>query len=404
MSNMKNSTAAIGVACAIVFIIFVFSYVYHMQTDLFAYAQHVWSGGKTRWNGMVGALLITIVAYIVHNLVKSVITLPHRVASLSYLPSFILLGVLTSLSPDSAVGVRLFSYSTWIGLALFPLSLIFLSLLDGRNAIEKVVKNTSLFGDVALLNYALLALGMLLTIGLGNTDRAFHERLAVERMISERDYDGALRIAQCSRGEDASVTMFTALALSKKHELGESLFEYPIVADSRALLPVVRKLGSVQDSTETVNSVVDSQHAAFLFTANERMWRNIGGYPKEGIDSTVDFLHLLQRRNVARPAVPEYILTAYLMDCDLTSFASEIVKYYDITEDKLPKHFREALVLYTHIHSQRVLTYHSSVLDADYEDFLKVDRGKYATEQEHDNALRNAYFGTYWYYHKQKSL
>ena len=66
----------------------------------------------------------------------------------------------------------------------------------------------------------------------------------------------------------------------------------------------------------------------------------------------------------------------------------------------LPKHYREALVLYTHLHTHRVLTYHDSVIDADYEDFLRVCRAGYTSPEAKRAAMSDTYFGTYWYYYE----
>lgn len=381
----------IRMACAIVFIGFVFCYVYYLQTDLLAYAQHVWSGGKTRWNGMVGAVIITALLYIIQVLVASLNTLPQRLYSLSFLPSLMMLAALASISPESSLGIVLLTPYSWLACAGVIISFILILVLKGSRAVERPVVSSSLFSDVSLVNFALLALMMLCTIGIGNTNRTFHQRLRMERLVYTGEYDKALEVAKKCDGNDASMTMLCAYSLMRKGELGESIFEYPVVASSEALLPM--KKGDGIPSTE---------QSRFLFTSNERLWNNIGGVPGEEM-TVVDFLNLVQKRGLARRALPEYVLTAYLLDCDLKSFASEISKYYDITKDPLPKHFREALVLYTHLHSQRVLTYHSSVLDADYEDFIKVERKKYSSIREKLNVLGNSYLGTYWYYfYKQR--
>lgn len=373
-------------ACAIVFIGFVFCYVYFLQTDLLAYAQHVWSGGKTRWNGMVGAVIITAVLYIIQVLVASLNTLPQRLYSLSFLPSMLLLAALASVNPESSVGIVLLTPYSWVALVGVIVSLIVIFALKGSSAVERPVVSSSLFSDVSMKNFALMALMMFVVVGFGNTDRTFHQRLRMERLVYTGQYDEALEVARKSDGSDASMTMFSAYALMRKGELGESMFEYPVVTSSEALLPMRKG-----------NDIPCTEQSRFLFTSNERLWNNIGGVPAEEM-TVVDFLNLVQKRGIARRAVPEYILTAYLLDCDIKTFASEIGKYYDITKDPLPKHFREALVLYTHQHSQRVLTYHSSVLDADYEDFLKLERKKYSSTREKMNVLGNSYLGTYWYY------
>lgn len=395
---MKNSTATIRVACAIVFLIFVFFYIYCFQTDILAFAQHVWSGGKTHWNGIVGASIITLILYLVHMAVNAICSLPKRVYALSFLPSFLLLSALTAVNPDKSVGVSMAGWSMWMCFPLLIFSLFLLKFVSGYEKFESPVHSTSILSSVSAYNFTILSVMMLLTFVIGNTDRNLHQRLKMERYVSEKRYDDALTVAKRGDGTDASMSMLCALSLSKKGELGEKLFEYPIVMSSSALLPATNALflGNTEGDDYTI--------CRFLFTDNARLWKQLGAYPAMKIKNTVDFLHLIQRVGKARPALPDYILSAYLMDGDLKGFASEITKYYDITEDKMPKHFKEALVLYTHLHSSRVLTYKSNILDADYEDFLKLERAKYLSERERDYTLRKAYFGTYWYYHYAKKM
>lgn len=399
MSSMKNSTATIRVACAIVFLVFVFFYIFCFQTDLLAFAQHVWSGGKTHWDGLVGASIITLLLYLIQVGVNAINVLPKRLHTLTFLPSFLILAALTCINPDASIGAPLLGYRTWICLILIVVSIVFLKAISGYKSMESHLRNTSILSEVSACNFSLLVLMMLITLGIGNTDRTFHQRLKMERCVMERQYEEALKTARMGDGTDPSMTMLCALSLSKKGELGEKFFEYPVVMSSRALLPATNALYKGVD-----NGGKDWKVCRFLMNDDTRLWRQIGAYPRSEIISTVEFLHFLQQTEMARPAVPDYILTAYLMDGDLDSFAEEIQEYYDITQDKLPKHFKEALVLYTHLHSSRLLTYQNNTLDADYEDFLKIDRKKYSSPSERINALRRSYQGTYWFYYHTKKM
>ena len=238
-------------------------------------------------------------------------------------------------------------------------------------------------------------------------------------------YEDALE--EASTDGNASMTMLRAYALSRQDELGERLFEYPVSGGSHALFPL-------KGTTRT------------LLMPDSLIWRNLGGYPREEIKEVKHFLRILQKQNMARPSVDDYMLTACLLDKDLRGFAREIVKVYDFrtqqekdeeltnimkkrkklarligeqeandsipmpkavspsgvkmkSPDKLPKHYREALVLYTHLFSQRELVYANSATETDYKEFQKLMRSKRKTQAEHDNALKTAYFGTYWWYY-----
>jgi hypothetical protein len=138
--------------------------------------------------------------------------------------------------------------------------------------------------------------------------------------------------------------------------LGNHLFEYPTVSGSQALLP------------------------------------------RDGKVSTVMYPEMEIRRFASTKAADDYRLCAYLLDKDLVSFAKSVYQCYDIKSHDLPKHYKEALTLYTHRSANPVVSYHSSVTDADYEDFQKLARSV-SDKQEQENAVRDVYGNTYWFYY-----
>lgn len=65
-------------------------------------------------------------------------------------------------------------------------------------------------------------------------------------------------------------------------------------------------------------------------------------------------------------------LTKLLMDGQLDAFARMLQRNYDVS-GSLPKHYREALVLYNHVSQQPLIVFHSN-LDETYDDFLKLKK------------------------------
>ena len=53
------------VVCAIAFWVFSFVYLYFYQTEVLSAGQHVLSGGRTYYQRLIGAFLITLVLYLV---------------------------------------------------------------------------------------------------------------------------------------------------------------------------------------------------------------------------------------------------------------------------------------------------------------------------------------------------
>lgn len=427
--NKKNSTAAIQAVCAIIFIVFVFSYLFFLQADILALSQCAWSGGQTHYNAWVGSILLTLAFFLIRLGVASLVKFPRRLQSLTYFPSFVMLGALTSgvMQEDGNVTLGL---STWVAAAFLVLFVLVAKQLSTLRPYETPLKSTSLLSQASWMNVGLMLVMMLLCCAMGNTDRLLHHRLKMERYVSQRQYSKVLLVADNERETDHAQTMFRAFSLSKKQLLGEKLFTYPVKGGSRALLP---------------DTALDSR---FAFTTDSLLWKHLGAVPSFHVDDVSDYLLLLQRKHKAKPAVDDYLLTAYLLDGDLDSFARSIGLYYDMRTDEeraaahealekkrkalarkfgddaaadsvkevlltpsgyvrkqqadIPKHFREALVLYTHLRGNRVLTYKDNVLDADYEDFLKVNRRKYPSNAARESALRDAYFGTYWYYYEMQ--
>lgn len=93
----------------------------------------------------------------------------------------------------------------------------------------------------------------------------------------------------------------------------------------------------------------------------------------------------------------DYELCAYLIDRDLDRFAAALPKSYAIN-DQLPRHYREALVLYNHLRANPVVIYHDNVMDTDYED-LQKQKHAFADKHAAQVAIARNYGGTYWYYY-----
>lgn len=86
-------------------------------------------------------------------------------------------------------------------------------------------------------------------------------------------------------------------------------------------------------------------------------------------------------------------LTKLLMDGQLDAFARMLQRNYDVSR-LLPKHYREALVLYNHVSQQPLIVFRSNLNDT-YADFLKL---KKAADQSPaaSVSLKQHYGNTYW--------
>ena len=341
-------------ACAIVFLIFTFCYLYFYQADILAVEQHLLSGGKTYYVPWIGALLITFVLYLIHLGTYGLTGLYKRAHALTYFPSLLILTILTGMKISDAgctMGHWLFT-----GPLLLVIYVFVVIMLKKYQPYEQPMNDIGPFSRMMWVNLLTMAVMFLLVGAFSNRDALFHSKMRVETLLKNGEYEKALEVGRRARRTDASLFQLRAYALARTNGLGSHLFEYPTVSGSKALLP------------------------------------------RQGTSSTVMFPEVEIRRFASTKAADDYRLCAYLLDKDLLSFAKSVYKCYDIKSADFPKHYREALTLYTHKSNTPVVTYHNSVADADYEDFQKLARSV-SDKQQRENAVRDTYGNTYWFYY-----
>lgn len=380
-NRSKDSTTAVKVVCAIIFIVFVVTYVYSFQGDLLAMTQHVWAKGQTHYHRGIGVSVIALVLSLLSLVVGFFVRLPQRVFSLIFFPAFVLLGLLTAVHVEgNSVHTSLY----W----LVAVPFMFLAYCFVIGQIERYrdfltrLRGTGFLSHSWWVNILLLVGMMTMTYSMGNTDRTLHTRLKVERYCRQKQWDKALATGFPQYDNDSSLTMLRALALANVGQLGDKLFTYDVTGGSRALTP------------QPDHSVT------FLLGSDKVLWRTIGIVPRDKGEAFGVFLKRELRRgtvnvNVAR----DYLLCSYLMDRNLKDFVAALPLYYN-NADSMPVHYAEAYALYCdRFKTPDTLT--TQAMKADYADFLAVMR-TYKKPVLRDAAIRDAYFGTYWYYYFRK--
>jgi hypothetical protein len=156
----------------------------------------------------------------------------------------------------------------------------------------------------------------------------------MESLMAKGDYQGALAVGERSDKTDQRLLNLRIKALAHENQLGERLFSYPIKGSGR---------------------------------------------------------HLITRKG-------DYELCGYLIDKQLDRFAAALPHYYNIGEQRLPRYYREALVLYNHLRSNPHIVYHNNVLDTDYRDMRELAR-RYSDPKARQMAVFSNYEDTYWYYY-----
>ena len=371
-----NNGTLLQTACAIVFLLFVFVYLYFFQADFLSMVQHVLSGGATHYDPTIGTVIITAVLYLVHIGARRLGGLDRVCHALSYFPSLLLLAALTDVEVDfSASPLR----GLWLWLAPFLLAVyVFFSLAVKYNWIETLLPSYSAPISVLWKNLLLMACMFIAVCLCGNNDSVLHYRLRVERLLGSGAYSKALMVGEKSDETDASLTMLRAYALSRSGQLGERLFEFPLTGGSYALLP-------------------DGKGVRCLLYPEDRIVRALS-IRKKGDMTPMEYLLYIERNGLGRKPVTDYILCGYLLDRNIDAFVNAIRRKYSLTSPSLPKHYKEALTLYTHLRSNPVLVYHNEVMDADYADFQNLEH-KYTDARERESYVRDMYGDTYWFYY-----
>jgi len=362
MNNTNNSTVIMKVVCAILFIIFTFFYLYDYKADVLAMVQHVLSEGHTTYNGFVGAVLITLFLQVVQLGINSFLRLNGMAHSFTYFPSLLILALITDVSPTIDEGVHI---GVWLW--LFPLLIVFFGVVVSfckqvEPFEQKNYKLSAFFSKNMWVNVGVLTI-MFLFVGLvsGHSD-VFHYRMKMEGLMCEEKYEEALEVGRKSLQTDSSLTCLRIICLEKTHQLGKKLFTYPLIGGSKAMVP---------DGKSVKVMMWKEPHVKIYFKDGKRF------YP-----------HTLEHR-----------LMSYLLDKDLDGFVRTLQKKNIKDYNKLHRHIREALTLYTHKRANANIVYHNSVMDADFADYQSLER-KFVDSIKRRNAVRDVYKNTYWYYYQ----
>lgn len=381
--NKNSSTVAIRLMCAIVFLVFSFVWLYCFQADVLAVAQHVLSKGVTSYKPLVGAILITLALQVLQLIVYVLTRLRKRSHALTYLPSMLALAVITDINSD--IGNHYISTAWWW---ILPLVLVVwvLLILAARilQTVEPAAEPKGLFSRPMWINMLTMALLLIGVVAFSNSNAVFHFRMRAEARLLSGDYADALKMGAKSLESDVDLQMVRMYALSRTGELGERLFAYPVSGHSEVMLPVEGK-------------------SKFVMYPADSLYKFLGARPK-GEMTTVRYLELMQRRDsTVDQRIADYQLCGLLLDKRIDDFVCLLRRYYSegdtLDIDRLPKHYREAMTLYTHLRSKPVLVYHNSVMDEDWKNLQELET-EYPDLTERKGKVEEHYRGTYWYYYE----
>ncbi len=182
LSNTPSSTLAVRTICLVIFLIFSFLYLYKFQGDTYAVAQHILSDGKTSYNNLIGAIVLTAILYFLHVVTLYFVRLRPHLYALSYTPSFLLLILLTYINSQVVQHKSVLMLFLIIPLMIAAVYVVFY-IAKSPQLHDRSYFTISIFTREMWNNILIMAVLMFLTILAGNSDRSLHNRMNYEHRV-----------------------------------------------------------------------------------------------------------------------------------------------------------------------------------------------------------------------------
>ena len=364
--KLKNDTP-IRIICALLFATFSFLYIYMLQGELLALVQDHLAQGQTSNNTFVTALLITLLLMGLQFLLNRVGELHGSYEACSYLPSCVLLALITKVDATYSYSPKQWIWSTVIVAALYVL-IVWIN----RNTLQ--LRDTSFLRRLSP-NLAVLTALFVFAGWYGNNTPAEQMELAAWKYTHSGRYDKVLKVGKRSDDCNADLTSLRNLALAKTGQLGTQLFAYPQPYGSDGLM------------MNRYNMQTPSYGAEEYYSA-------LGAYPYGGECAEAFYKRMMVKTDSI--IYRDLYLSALLLDKNLNDFAAHTVA--DIQD--APVHYQEAWMIYNEQHPFTPIAFVPDEAVAQrYHDYLTL-REAYALDPIAMQNLCKRQFGdTYWYYY-----
>ena len=377
-SEEKRLQRVVAPVCATLFAVFAFLFVAVYQAPLLEAFYNEVATGKLDYNPwLVGAIissLLTILALWLNRFAK----LRREWTALAYLPSALLLAFITDVDRRLYTGGSL--PSSWI--FIFASGLLvygFFAFILRRILFEKIKDVTMATNRVLWRNVMSMVVLICIVGTLSNGNGDFKRETLMMSHLNNGDTVKALRVGKTSLEASRELTVLRSYILAAGNGLGEHLFEYPQFYATDGLLPAMQRTSPL---------VPDSVYSM------------LGATPVDG-ESSAHFLRRIAHADSTTNVAKDYYLASLLLEKRLIEFKDEALSMYGVNSvDSLPKHYREALMLYADIaDSTEVLPFEMD--DAEMRATLDELR---AEESMHDDAfirgnyVRRKFGRTYWWY------
>lgn len=359
--SQKSQTAySVRIVCGLLFILFCAIFL-SVQSPLLEALQHVLSEGKTSYSPIWGTVIITLILCILQMFVNHLTRFVEYCHALSYFPSILILAFITD--KDRSI-YQSEHAGNWGWILLASIFIYTLLIWMNRKWLPLLVNKTNFPNPASRLwpNVLILILLATTALSLTNINPAFLCETQIESLIRKGAYRQANEVGKGSPITSRELTALRTYTLSRTDSLGSNLFEYPQQYGAEGLL--------LNDRAQTTSMKA------------EELYNYLGDRPESGENA----LHYLSRicltETGSHPAL-DYYLCALLLEKQLSLFAKELHTFYDIDES-LPKHYKEALILYHHRHGEYEIPFNAVIIEEAYQRFL---------------LHQDSYQDTYWWYY-----
>lgn len=369
--NPKRDALLIKGLDALLFFLFAFIFLGGVQVDVVHLVLYPWTGNiSVLWLRVIIIVFLGLLM-VLHRKLDAIFPSERSWHALTYLPFFLIVALITILPPC-------FSWGRALVLAFLMIASI---VVIGKLASFKL-------GNMRILrcvvsNISIMLASFFVVVLLGNTNDVLHYELRVERYLLRHDERKALETASSELATSQRLLALRAYALARTQSLGDRLFEYPQVKGNTDLFLHTYDAGEMTYPLDSVR--------AFL-----------GFLPEQEMTAEL-LLRQMEKEKLTRfSPLADYLLCTLLLQKNLPVFVSWLSRIYSLQdrpkEAKLPRYYREALVLYNSLYVHPSVVFHSAGIEENYSDFKELAR-RYAHPVERKNYLRRMYGDTYWWYY-----
>lgn len=372
----KRIQRAAALLCAVVFVVFSFTFLSVYQGSLLEMFYDNVANGRLQYNSYIVAGIITALLTLLASWLNRLAHFKREWTAFSYLPSAIILAFITDIDRTIYTGGA--SYIGWI--IIFVAAILFYAFFAFilHRVLFAQIKNPEMEGcRIMWRNLSLMTLLFLLVGMLSSADEDIKNEAMAYKYYKRGNIDKALKVGRNAAKASHELTSSRAYYLALKGELGENLFAYPQYYGSEGLLP------SLNQTTPLLPDTVYSQF----------------GIERWATENSIEYLTRAVSADSVPQTVADYYLSALLLDKRLDEFVSSLPRYYNVEDaNDLPKNYKEAILLYNDFAADSTFV----VTD---EELLKKYTEMRALEAEYDdilvrsNMVHSRYGKSYWYYY-----